>query len=161
MPQEIQTAAGTATGTGQPAPTPIKADAALWSALKGHSTQPPANAAEPPSLAGTAGSALFALILVVGLILLLGKLAKRLPGLQMAGGRGDLHVVSSLALGTRDRLVVVDVAGKHLLLGIGEGGPRLIKELDEPLPEAPAAATNTVGANFALLLAKKIGIKTP
>lgn len=111
----------------------------------------PLPAAEAPTAAGTAGSAVFALIFVVGLILLLGRLLKKLPGAGFSSGREDLRLVGSLALGPKDRVVVVEVSGKQLLLGIGgTAGPRLLHTLEQPLPEA-----ETAPAPFAQILARQ------
>src|SRR5690606_29857492 len=85
----------------------------------------PAAAPQSPATAGTLGGAVFALVLVIGLSLLLSKLARRMPGLGGGGGANPaLRIVGSLALGPRDRLVVVEVGATQLLLGVGAGGTR-------------------------------------
>ncbi|WP_409601854.1 flagellar biosynthetic protein FliO [Thermomonas sp.] len=112
--------------------------------------------ADTPSAAGTVGGTLFALALVLGLIFALAWLARRVPGLAgMRGGNG-LRVVASLALGTRERLVVVEVGQTQLLLGTGATGTRLLHTLEAPLPEAPPSQAPT----FHQLLAQRFG-KTP
>ena len=57
------------------------------------------------------------MLLVLGLILLCAWLARRF-GLQRLGGGRLVRVVSSAALGTRERVVVVEVAGTWLVLGV-------------------------------------------
>ena len=97
-----------------------------------------------------------ALVLVVGLILLLSWLAKRVPGLGGGGvANPALRIVGSLALGPRDRLVVVEVGQTQLLLGVGAGGTRTLHTLDQPLPSAEPKATPA----FAQLLAQHFGKK--
>lgn len=96
-------------------------------------------AASAPSNAGTAASAVLALLLVVGLILLLAWLARRMPGLTGTTHPG-LRVLGSVALGPRDRVVLVEVGQTQLLVGVGAGGPRTLHTLDTPLA-APAPAT--------------------
>ena len=116
--------------------------------------QQPAHAA-PPSAAGSIGGTLFALALVLGLIFGLAWLARRMPGMTGLRGNGGLRVVRSLALGTRERLVVVEVGGTQLLLGTGAGGTRLLHTLETPLADdAPAQPTP-----FAQLLAQRLGKK--
>lgn len=116
--------------------------------------QQPAHAA-PPSAAGSIGGTMFALALVLGLIFGLAWLARRMPGMTGLRGNSGLRVVRSLALGTRERLVVVDVAGTQLLLGTGAGGTRLLHTLETPLADdAPAQPTL-----FAQLLAHRLGKK--
>jgi flagellar protein FliO/FliZ len=98
----------------------------------------------------------FALVLVVGLILLLSWLAKRMPGLGGGGvANPALRIVGSLALGPRDRLVVVEVGQTQLLLGVGAGGTRTLHTLEQPLPGAGAKTTPA----FAQLLAQHFGKK--
>ena len=113
------------------------------------------------SPAGSIGGALFALVLVVGLILALAWLARRMPGLggALGGARGTaaLRIVGSLALGPRERVVVVAVGDTQLLLGVGAGGTRTLHTLDAPLPEQ-GAGQKTAPA-FAQLLAQQFGKK--
>jgi len=47
-----------------------------------------------------------------------------------------MKVVASLSLGTKERLMVVQVADKQLLLGVSTGQITLLKTLDEPLSVA-------------------------
>lgn len=142
--------AGTAGAVVHEAPAP----AAKTTAQVAVPATPPA----PPASAGSLGGAVLALVLVVGLILGLAWLARRIPGLGGTGaGHPGLRIVGALALGPRDRLVVVDVGGTQLLLGVGAGGTRTLHTLDQPLPDTPARATPA----FAQLLAQHLGKKTP
>ena len=108
------------------------------------------------------GGAVFALILVVSLILGLGWLARRMPGVGRTSNNA-LRVVGSLALGPRDRVVVVDVGGTQLLLGVGQGGMTTLHTLSQPLPVAqPSQGTSGmqgVASPFAQLLAQHFGKK--
>jgi flagellar protein FliO/FliZ len=119
------------------------------------STAQPVHPVQSPATAGSIGGALFALVLVVGLILALGWLAKRLPGFRGAAGHHALRVVSSLSLSPRERVVVVAVGETQLLLGVGAGGIRTLHTLEQPLPVAAPAATPA----FAQLLAQHFGKK--
>lgn len=110
-----------------------------------------------PATAGSIGGALLALALVVGLILALGWLARRMPGaLGAARGNSGLRVVATLPLGPRDRVMVVDVGGTQLLLGVGPGGTRTLHTLDTPLP---APAEPRPAPVFAQVLAQHFGKK--
>ncbi|HLT44296.1 MAG TPA: flagellar biosynthetic protein FliO [Luteimonas sp.] len=117
----------------------------------------PAHVPASPAGAGSLGGAVFALVLVVGLILALSWLARRMPGLGGAAGVGhpSLRIVGALALGPRDRLVVVEVGDTQLLLGVGAGGTRTLHTLDQPLPTEAKKATPA----FAQLLARHLGKK--
>lgn len=105
--------------------------------------------------AGSMGSAVLALAMVIGLILALAWLARRLPGVRGGSANAALRVVGSLALGPRERLVVVAVGDTQLVLGVGAGGTRTLHTLSEPLPVAEATGTPA----FAQLLAQHFGKK--
>ncbi|MGY6519237.1 MAG: flagellar biosynthetic protein FliO [Lysobacteraceae bacterium] len=94
---------------------------------------------------------LFGLFVVVGLILVLGWVLRRLPGSGQQA-RGRLKLVASLPLGARERVVVVDVNGEQMVLGVTGQQVSLIKALDTPLP-----ATESNTPNFAALLAQRLG----
>ena len=91
-----------------------------------------AHAPQSPGL----GGAFLALLLVLGLIVGLGWLLKRLPGSGFRQADG-LRVVASIPLGAKERAAVVQVGGEQLLLGIGAGGVRTLHVLPQPLPDAP------------------------
>lgn len=71
----------------------------------------------PPPAGGGMLQAVMGLVVVVGLIFLLAWAARRI-GLQRLTGSGVVKVISSAALGTRERVVVVEVAGTWLVLGV-------------------------------------------
>ena len=51
----------------------------------------------------------------------------------------DCTVLRSLALGPRERLLVVRVGTRQLVVGVGSATISLLCELDEPLPPAGSA----------------------
>ena len=108
---------------------------------------------EPQSGAGMVGTTVVTLLLVIGFILLLAWLAKRVPGLGGASNPA-LKVVGSLALGPRERVVVVAVGETQLLLATGPGGTRTLHTLEQPLP-MPANGPSP----FAQVLAQQFGKK--
>ncbi|TZF86860.1 flagellar biosynthetic protein FliO, partial [Cognatilysobacter lacus] len=109
----------------------------------------------PGADAGSIGGAVFSLLLVIGLILGLGWLAKRMPGMQRAGASSQLKIVASVALGPRDRAVVLDVGGQQVLVGVGQGGVRTLHTLEHPLPVVESTAPSA----FAHVLAQHFGRK--
>lgn len=82
------------------------------------------------------GQLALGLVLVVGLIFLIGYLMRRVGPLAPHGGQ-QIKLISSLALGPRDRLVLIDVAGKQLLLGASPGRITTLHAFDEPVAEVP------------------------
>lgn len=77
------------------------------------------------------GKTAAALALVIALIFLCAALVRRLgPGRQ---GRGNiLRVVSSAAVGTRERVVVVEIEGTWLVLGVTSGQVNTLHTLPAP-----------------------------
>jgi len=111
------------------------------------------HAPQAPGLAG----AFFALLLVLGLILGLAWLLRRMPGSGFRPAEG-LKVVASLQVGAKERMVVVEVGGQQLLLGVSAGGVSLLHTLPEPLPQAPAPSLPDFKnlPNFAQMLAQRL-----
>ncbi len=100
-----------------------------------------------PATPGLAG-AFFALLLVVTLIVALAWLLKKMPGLGLRTAPG-LQLVASLAVGAKERLVVVSVGREQLLIGVGSNGIHNLYHLSEPLP----MPVPTTAPTFADLLA--------
>ncbi len=89
---------------------------------------------------GTASS-LFTVLLSLGLILggfvAVAWFARRyLPGM---GAQGAVKVVGSTPVGSRERVVVIEVDHTWLLLGVGGGNVRLLHTL--PKPDQPPSPT--------------------
>lgn len=91
------------------------------------------------NIAAQLGQLALGLVLVVGLIFLIGYLMRRVGPLAPQGGQ-QIKLISSLALGPRDRLVLVDVGGKQLLLGASPGRINTLHAFDEPVADVPPGA---------------------
>ncbi len=78
-----------------------------------------------------------ALLLIIGVVVALGYVAKRFQ-LAKPGGSGTLHVVDSTYLGPKERLVLVQVGDQHVLLGMN---PQCITKLAQYDAESSFAAT--------------------
>lgn len=73
---------------------------------------------------------LLSLILILGGFVAVAWFTRRyLPGM---GAQGAVKVVGTTAVGTRERVVVVEVDGTWLLLGVGSGNVRLLHTLPKP-----------------------------
>jgi len=76
-----------------------------------------------------------ALALILGGFVALAWFARRyVPGMA---AQGAVKVVGSTPVGTRERVVIVEVADTWLLLGVGGGNVRVLHSL--PKPAAPGA----------------------
>lgn len=79
------------------------------------------------------------LIVVVGTILLLGWLYSRSKAFGGAGG-DVINIVASRALGNKERLMVIEVAGKQLLVGMTASQLQTLHVFDAPLVASPDVA---------------------
>ncbi|GAB4473041.1 MAG: flagellar biosynthetic protein FliO [Burkholderiaceae bacterium] len=101
--------------------------------------------AEAPSLAPM----LVALGFVLALIPVSMWLLKRFGSAQPAAGAG-LRVVAQLALGPRERIVIVEAGERWLLLGVTAASITRVGTL----PKGDASALATTPSSFASLLAR-------
>ncbi|WP_454690518.1 flagellar biosynthetic protein FliO [Achromobacter aloeverae] len=78
------------------------------------------------------------LVLVVGVILAFGWLARR--GGLAGRSRGRMRVIESLGLGPRHRMVLVQIDDTWLVVGIAAGQMNVLHTLPAgaPLPDLPA-----------------------
>ncbi|MGD8710339.1 MAG: flagellar biosynthetic protein FliO [Ectothiorhodospiraceae bacterium] len=75
---------------------------------------------------------ILALAAVIGVIFLLSWLLKRMGGVS-GGVSGKMRVLGGLSVGNRERVVLVQVGEKQLLLGVAPGRVQTLHVLDEPI----------------------------
>ena len=82
------------------------------------------------------GSFVVVILLLVGVLVLL----RRFNGVssQMSG---NMRVVSSVGVGQRERVVLLQVGEEQILVGVGPGNVRKIHAFDEPVVEPSASTT--------------------
>ncbi len=95
----------------------------------------------PGISAGTYIQATLALLLIVGLLLGATWAARKVSGGRMFG-QGNLRVISGVALGPKERIVLVEVADSWLVVGIVPGQIRTLHTLPKG-ESAPAAESTT------------------
>ena len=96
-------------------------------------------------------SIILSLLLVLMLIIAVAFVLKKF---QPQGGKmSGLKIIASLHLGTKERLVVVEVDGKQLLLGVTSQQISLIQTLENPM-EVGQPLTMDIGQNIVKLLKK-------
>ncbi|MGB8712846.1 MAG: flagellar biosynthetic protein FliO [Onishia taeanensis] len=92
------------------------------------------------------------LALIIGVILLGSRLIRRIGPRSLRTGQ-RIKVVSSAAVGQRERVVIVEVEGTWLVLGVGGGQVNKLHDLKAPEPDAPStsrpSATEDSGKGFA------------
>lgn len=90
---------------------------------------------------------MLALLFIVALLLGVVWLARKLSG-GKGFGQGGMRVLGGVALGPRERLVLVEVGDTWLVIGLVPGQIRTLHRLPKGSSAAPAPAT-PAEANFA------------
>lgn len=113
-----------------------------------------ANAGEAISGMAVLGKTALVLIALVALILLCGWLLRRLsPGQGL--NNPALKVIASRAVGPRERVVLMEIEGTWLLLGVGGGNVRKLHQL--PAPPTTSDQPEHGSDNFASRFARALG----
>ncbi len=81
---------------------------------------------------GSVAQLTLSLAAIVALIFAVSWIVRRLK-LGTPRGRGDIAVIDQLALGPRERLVLVRVGDAQVLVGVGAGGLVGLTPLDKPI----------------------------
>jgi len=98
--------------------------------------------------AGHVAQMVIALLMVVTAIIAASLFMRRIHGVQSRLG-SEFRVISGISLGARERLVLVQVGDKQLLIGVAPGHIQTLYVLDEPLAtggrdgQADALSANT------------------
>lgn len=105
--------------------------------------------AAPISTSGAAyiGQVLFGLMGVLLLILGLAWLLKRFGQGAMLGSQ-HMKILATMPLGTRERLLLVDVAGQQILLGVSAGRITNLHSFDEPVIQGDNPAYSDFAAKL-------------
>lgn len=110
-----------------------------------------------PSLGQTALS----LIVVLGLIFALAWLLKRVQGVRL-GGPANLRIHAGLQVGPKEKVLMIEAGGQHLLIGVSAGGVNTLHVFAEPpiaaVPEAGADAP-PIATAFRDVLKRSLGQK--
>jgi flagellar protein FliO/FliZ len=101
------------------------------------------------------GELIRVLLSLAGIVLLIfaaGWLSRRLQARTSPGGR-RLRCVESMAVGARDRVLLIDADGKRLLVGVGQGGMRTLHVYEGAAP-APEPSSHPPLPAFGDVLAR-------
>ncbi|QXI52002.1 flagellar biosynthetic protein FliO [Pseudomonas alvandae] len=120
--------------------------------------EPVANVAVAPAsgsgIAGQLAQLVLGLLLVLGVIFFLAWMLRRVQQAGPAGKGQVIDIISSRALGPRDRLVLVQVGNEQILLGLSPGTITALHVLKEPV-QVPSAEQAT--PEFAQRLMELLG----
>ncbi|ASP40580.1 flagellar biosynthetic protein FliO [Bacterioplanes sanyensis] len=81
----------------------------------------------------SAGQVAMFLLLTIGLIFLLAWLATKAKAIRPMGGSQVIRPVATLALGVKEKVALVQVGEKQILLGITAQQITPLAEFDEPI----------------------------
>ncbi len=90
--------------------------------------------AAPDPLA-SGGKVMIFLILIIALIVVLAWLVNKLRGTQLIPSQGAIRVIASQSLGMKERIAVVQIGEKQMVIGVTPQQITHLTDLDEPLPE--------------------------
>lgn len=111
--------------------------------------------AQPGTTATSSGSPLIqvsgALTIIILVILLAAWIAKRTGFAPKKGNSRDLKISASVSVGTRERIVIVDVENARLVLGVTATQITPLHTLP-PAPESEAPSPAAEGQDFQNLL---------
>lgn len=98
----------------------------------------------------------------MGLVFLLLLIAFGVWVVRRTGGSNflqsqNIKIVSALSLGVREKIVLVDVGNKQILLGVAPGRISHLQSFDEPVVDQ--AEQNDFSSKLKLLLNKQGGVK--
>lgn len=120
---------------------------------------PTARAAEGAEVAASLGQMLLGLAVVIGLLLGTLWLLKRVAAPR--GGAGALKVLGAAPVGPRERVVLVEIAGKVLVLGVAPGRVNTLHALDATDLPATAPGSGPPGGAFQAQLRKMLEGRSP
>jgi len=86
----------------------------------------------PPLSVGSVAQLALSLAAVIALILAVSWVLKRMK-LGAVHGRGEIAIIDQLALGPRERIVLVRVGESQVLIGVGTGGITGLTPLATPI----------------------------
>ncbi len=76
------------------------------------------------------------LVIVIFAIVCLGLLYAKTQGLK-TGSNGVINIVATQAIGPKERIAIVEVAGKQLLIGMTTSSVQTLHVFEAPVADAP------------------------
>ncbi len=125
---------------------------------------PKENATTATTGAGGLAQVTLSLLLVLAAVFAAAWVVRRLRGFGKFGN-GALQVVTEIAVGTKERVVLIQVGSQQLLIGVAPGRVSTLHVLSEPVstPTSTAAVVTTDGSvppshDFKAILKRSLGL---
>lgn len=113
----------------------------------------------PPAVnSGSIVQIIFSLLLVLAAIVLVGWLLKRM-NLSQQGAGSQLKMIGGLSIGQRERIVLVEIDGTWLVVGVGPGQIRTLHAQPKPdgeITDSDNSKSIPADGKFASLLASML-----
>ena len=93
-------------------------------------------------------SVMFSLVLVVAIIFLIAWSVRRMGG-KVFKNNSSIKVLSGISIGSRERVVLVQVGKEQLLLGVAPGRVQTLHVLQEPVETDVSGTGSNTDENFA------------
>jgi len=120
----------------------MAASGVSWAAV------PVATVAAAPSASDSLGRMVFGTVIVLLVIAVIAWLLRRVMPGQAMTHRGVIKQVGGLQLSPRERVVVLEVAGRWLVVGINAGQMTALGDVDPLSSDATAEEGATAGASL-------------
>ena len=104
-----------------------------------------------PLSASSIANMFMGLGLVLALIFLMAWVARRMGGMQLSGSQ-RIRLLGGLSLGPREKVVLIQVENKRLLLGVAQGQVNTLHELEGEYDSAVEPSQDAAGDFKAKLL---------
>jgi flagellar protein FliO/FliZ len=117
----------------------------------------PAAAAAPGSTTGSIFTMLFGLIVVVALMAALAWLFKRSGLVKGFGGNAVAKIIGGVSVGTRERVMVIEIADQWIVVGVAPGRVNTLATLPrQEHAAAPSSSDVAPATNFSSWLKQTI-----
>jgi flagellar protein FliO/FliZ len=125
------------------------------SAIAAPGTPASAVAASGPASAGSLLQVLLGLVVVLGLMALCAWMLRRFNATKTAGGT-SIRIVGGVSVGTRERVMVVEVADQWIVVGVAPGQVRALSTMPKQDAVLPSGDTMQAPRNFSNWLAQTL-----
>lgn len=115
-----------------------------------------ASATQPGSTAGSVFTMLLGLVVVLALMVALAWLFKRSGLVKGFGGNTVTKIIGGVSVGTRERVMVIEVADQWIVIGVAPGRVNTLATMPRQEHVAPSSSETAPPANFASWLKQTI-----